>query len=233
MIVRCTDAETTGLDPKQGAAICELGWTDVSLSKDGSISVGRPQSILVNPGHKIPPEMSAIHHIVDADVAMAPKFDDAFAPLLKDGTDIVFAAHRAKFEQLFITAPLNWICTWKVAVTLAPNAPAHNLQTLRYWLNLAVDRDDAEPPHRAGPDSYICAHLVARMMAKLTVTEMVRISSGPVILPKLHFGMHVGKPIAEVPESYWDWVLGPKGITDDEDVRHTAFHELSRRRQAT
>ena len=41
------------------------------------------------------------------------------------------------------------------------------------------------------------------------------------------------KPIADVPESYLQWILNqkpPKGF--DEDVRHTAMTELQRRRDA-
>lgn len=234
MIIRCIDFETTGLAPPE-AAVCEIGWTDVCalpVDKPGDAiqwAVSAPRSILVNPGHPIPPTTSAVHHIVDADVEGAPLFNDAIAPLLSD--DVIFGAHNAKFERQFFAAK-RWICSYKVALHLAPNAPEHKLQTLRYWLKLQVDRGLAEPPHRAGPDSYVCAHLIARMLAKISPQEMVDISGRASLLPKLHFGKHAGKQFSEVPSDYLDWLIGPKGIKDDEDVLFTARHHLKMRSAA-
>lgn len=231
MIVRCVDFETTGLEPPD-AAVCEIGWTDVyQLPPDAhgvqAWGVSPPKSVLVNPGHRIPPAMSALHHIVDADVRLALFFDDAMTPLLHDEHDeltVAFCAHNAKFERQFFANKLPWICSYKVAIHLAPDAPAHNLQTLRYWLNLAVNKDMAAPPHRAGPDSYVGAHLLARMLPKLTVDQMIEISSRPAILPKFHFGKYNDCPLANVPSDYLDWIVRQKDM--DEDVVFTARHHL-------
>jgi len=65
--IRVIDFETTGLPEDDVKAICEAGWTDIF--DDGSISETR--SVLVNPGHPIPPVTQAIHHISDAEVADA------------------------------------------------------------------------------------------------------------------------------------------------------------------
>lgn len=214
------------------AAVCEIGYTDVWHAKpeggDPHWHVGATTATFVNPWRPIPPEISAVHHIVDADIVGAPSFDEAIAPVLT-GTKVVLCAHNAKFERQFITAPATWICTYKVALHLAPNAPAHNLQTLRYWLKLDVDRVKASPPHRAGPDTYVNAHLVARMAARLTIEDMVSISARPAMLPKFHFGKHQGVPLRDVPSDYLNWVVSPKGITDDEDVLFTARYHLKMR----
>lgn len=227
IIIRSVDIESTGLKPPE-AGVVEIGWCDVENSSPPRI--GRPKAVYVNPGHPIPPEMSGIHHLVDSDVAAAPTFDIASEPILKDG--VILCAYNAKFEKQFFTKPATWIDAYKVALHLAPNAPNHKLQTLRYWLKLKVDPDDAMPSHRAGPDSYVCAHLVARMLAKVSVTEMIEISDRPSLLPKFHFGMHTGKPLAEVPTDYLTWVAGPKGLKDDEDVLFTAQHHLKLRSAA-
>ncbi len=233
LIVRCIDLETTGLAPPE-AAVCEIGHTDVWHAKpeDGEPHwhVGRPLACFVDPGRPIPPEVSAVHHIVDADVAGAKSLDDAVAPLLK-GSKVVLCAHNAKFERQFLTMSATWICSYKVALHLAPRAPAHNLQTLRYWLKLDLDRDEADPPHRAGPDSYVNAALMARMLAKLSIEDMVTISARPALLPKFHFGKHAGVRLEDVPSDYLNWVASPKGITDDEDVLFTARHHLELRAQ--
>jgi len=223
MIIRCIDVETLGLEAQDG--VCEIGWCDVVSSK-----VGPVKWMLVNPGKPIPPIASAVHHITDEDVVGSPYFEDAEREVTCDelamAGEVIYCAHNASFERKFIQTgeTEKWICTYKVAVTLAPNAPSHNLQALRYWSKLKVDRDLASPPHRAGPDAYVCAHLLMRFLAKKTIEEMVAISAVPLLLPKLHFGKHAGKPCSEVPADYWDWVL--KNITDDEDVQYTAKHWL-------
>ena len=49
----------------------------------------------------------------------------------------------------------------------------HSNQVLRYWLGLRLDADLAMPPHRAGPDAYVTAHLLLRMMALASVEQMI------------------------------------------------------------
>lgn len=226
-IIRCVDFETLGLNAEDG--VCELGWTDIEVVDGRPPMVTGPTSILVNPGRPIPPQASGVHHITDAMVDGKQPFSVCAAQLLHGGP--LLCAHNAVFEQQFFTVPAQWICSWRVAVTLAPNAPDHKLQTLRYWLKLDLEPEFVREPHRAGPDSYICAHLVSRMLRKLTPEQMVEISNKPVILPKFHFGEHAGKPLAEVPTGYLEWMLKPKDKPFGPDERATALHYVALARQ--
>ncbi len=227
MILRALDFECTGLDPaKDGAEVIEIGYVDIT---GDDWTIGVPQSILVRPTRPIPAIASAVHHLTDADVAGAQPFSVAALPLLEQAADTVLCAHFAKYEKQFFTVPARWVCTWKVAIHLAPKAPGHKLQELRYFLKLDVDKKLAEPPHRAAPDAYVCAALVKRMLAKLTVQQMIEISSRPAILPCFIFGKHAMKPIEEIDDGYLRWVL--ENIPDDEDVRATAAHHLQMRRK--
>ncbi|GAA3255567.1 hypothetical protein GCM10020258_14110 [Sphingomonas yabuuchiae] len=71
-IIRVIDLETTGQAPPTHG-VCEIGWQDVALGKDGRWELeGEGGSILVNPGRPIPPITQAIHHILDEQVADAP-----------------------------------------------------------------------------------------------------------------------------------------------------------------
>jgi exodeoxyribonuclease X len=219
MIVRCIDIETCGLGPEDG--VCEVGWCDVLANPSGGFTVGLPHGRFVDPGRPIPPAASAIHHIVDADVVGSPALAEVLAEAVHGAP--VLAAHVAKFERQFVAVQVPWVCTWKVAVRLAPNAPEYKLQTLRYWCKLAVDRGLASPPHRAGPDAYVCALLLARMLGKMPIAEMVKVSAAPVLLPRFGFGKHAGVALAEVPVDYLDWIVNKSGMTD-EDVLHTARH---------
>lgn len=215
-VIRVIDFETTGLPPD--AAVCEVGWCDIT---DGVI--GTPVSMLCNPGRPIPPDAMAVHHITEADVADAPPFAEVTRHL--DGADVL-AAHRCEFERHFFDGSKPWVCTWKVAIRLAPRAPGHSNQILRYWLKLAVDAALASPPHRAGPDAYVTAHLLARMLAKLSVEEMVALTAEPALLPYFAFGKHAMRPIEEVPDDYLDWCLRQDM---DADVKHTCRHHLKLR----
>lgn len=242
-VIRVLDVETCGLEAADG--VCEIGWTDLTLDTSDVApiaTIGETQSQLIDPGRKIPPGMSAIHHIIDDMVRDAPTLLE-FLPTL-DEPGVTYAAHHASFERSFLCGepPLipmsaQWICTWKAALNMAPRAPTHTNQGLRYYLRLSADSERASPPHRAGPDSYITACLLARMLAKATVAELVEISSQPAIMPYLTFGEHQGKPISTVPGDYLGWIMkkGQKKPGNDrgfdEDVRATVNAELMRRRQ--
>lgn len=232
VILRAVDVETCGLPPDDGQVV-EVGWTDLKLDTSGVWRIGLPSWTFVNPQRPIPAVASSIHHIIDEDVKDAPTLDDAIA-----GADLVrddifaYIAHRAKFEQAVLPlGDVKWICSWKVAVTLAPNAPSHSLQALRYFLKLDVNRDLASPPHRAGADTYVTAALIARALIKMTPEQMAEISAKPILLPKWAFGKFMGKPFEEADSGYLEWVL--KNITDDEDVIHTTKHHLALRREAS
>ena len=67
MTVRCIDIETTGTDLARDA-IVEIGSVD--LQRDKTITNFR--ETLVNPGVPVPPAASAVHHLIDADLATAP-----------------------------------------------------------------------------------------------------------------------------------------------------------------
>ena len=126
-------------------------------------------AILTHPGRAIPPVTMAVHHIIDADVAGAPPFRDA-APAILRGDFVALAAHRASFEQRWctpeLTGGLPWICTWKCALRLWPDAPSFSNQVLRYWrMPAGLDRDLGLPVHRAGPDAYVTAHHLRDMLA--------------------------------------------------------------------
>lgn len=223
--IRVIDFETTGMPDDQVRAICEIGFTD--LSADWNISP--TTAFLVNPGHPIPPQTRAIHHISDADVAGAVSPDVGMRTLM-DGMadDDVFAAHNCKFEQAFFGGGTRrWICTMQAAKHLFPNAPGFSNQALRYWLNIDEQMDDvnrAMPPHRAGPDTYVTALILYRLMMLANVDELVRMTTAPVVLRDVTFGKHRGMKWADLPRDYLSWIANKSDLGADE--KHTARHIL-------
>lgn len=238
-IVRVVDFETAGLPEQEGAAICEAGWCDVigDIIDDTTglrhwrVDADRATSYLCNPGHPIPPEIRAVHHISDKDVAGAPPPRDILEKL-SAGEVSAFAAHVAKFERAFFDLnEARWICTYKVALRLYPDAPSHSNQALRYLCGLELDPDAAMPPHRAGPDAFVTAHLLAHMLndGRASIDDMVRWSSGPALLSKVTFGKHKGSKWEDLPTDYLEWLLYKSDM--DADTKANAKHHILKRQK--
>lgn len=206
MIIRCIDFETTGIPtPDDPHAIIEIGTCDLDIHDGtGETFVDAPRDVLCNPGRPIPHEAMAVHHITDIMVADATGDVGAFI-----GNADFFAAHNADFEDRFFKVPGPLICTWKVALRLWPDAPAHSLQFLRYHLALPTKGLFAEPPHRAGPDAYLCALLMERIVKenRCSLDDMARWSSGHALLPRCPLFKHKGKKWEDVPTDYLEFIV--------------------------
>lgn len=236
-LFRVVDFETTGFPPDAG--IVEIGWTDVKFEptiRGGEstfdVTVGDWESEIVNPGKKIEYGAMAIHHITEEDIIGKRKPEVVFNEIF-DGVDI-FAAHNAKFEQAFWEARgIPWVCTYKLALRFCPKAPNHQNQTLRYFLKTPVSKDSAFPPHRAGPDSYVTAHTLAKflndLIGKVSIEQMIRWSAEPPLLPTCPIGAKTrGLPWSEVDLGFLMWCK--RQPTMEPDILWNVDRELKRRR---
>lgn len=240
--LRVIDLETLFETPAPGG-ICEVGFTDVvSTSVDlfdmpTDWVVGKTWSSLINPKRPIPPETSAIHHIIDEDVVNSPEWN-AVTPFIFDDPDIVaFVAHGAKFERAWIGTELTgdrpWIDTYRCALGLYPDAPSFSNNSLRYYLRPeGLDRSMALPSHRAGPDSYVTAFHVRDMLnAGNSFDDLVLRTDRPAMLPVCKIGDDYrnggkGTPWKDVSWSMLEWIL-KKDF--DEDTIYTVRQEMQRR----
>ena len=238
MLLRVCDLEATGHSPPEHG-VCEVGWADVTLA-DGDPTDWQVQhgfnSLLVNPGRPITPQTSAVHHIVDEDVADTLAWSEAVACLLDAPTEPISAlvAHSAKFERQWITNALTgdlpFVCTYKSALCLWPDAPSHSNQVLRYWRRTAgLDRTLAHVAHRAGPDAYVTAFHLRDMLAMATLDQLLAWSAEPALQVRCRFGKHRGVPWREVDHGFLRWVAERDF---DADVLFTVEHEVQRRREA-
>lgn len=222
-IIRVIDFETTGLEPP--AEVCEVGICDFHL-EDRTIVA--PKAWLCCVG-SMPPEARAVHHISLADCAGQPAFSSA---AIRDQEVNAFAAHNAAFEARFYKPELPVICTYKAALRVWPSAPSHGNQALRYWLEdqelIAPDPAHTQPPHRAGPDSYITAHiLMALFNAGATGRDMVAWAKEPALLPTCPIGKFRGKPWAEVDGGFLGWMIRQNDM--EYDLKWNAEREITRR----
>ena len=232
-IIRVIDLETTGEGPPIHG-VCEIGWQDVALQKDGRWEIeGDGGARLVNPGRPIPPLTQAIHHILDEQVAAAPFWHDVARGVLDPyPRRIALAAHRADFEQKFCTSPLTrgapWICTWKCALRLWPDTPSFSNQMLRYWRKPdGMIHERGLPAHRAFPDAYVTAFHLRDMLNEVGPEQLLAWSAVPGLLPRvIRPGPDRGKSWQEISDDSLSIMLGDR----DMDVRFTAETELARRR---
>lgn len=233
MLIRVIDLETTGIDPNEGAEIIEIAGVDVLLEA-GQGKIVKARSSFVRPEKAIPPETSAVHHIIDEDVRDAMPWNMVRMDYV--GAD-AYCAHNAKFERSFVdpdrksTKP--WICTYKLALHTFPDLPSHGNQALRYFWGMYdlpgwATRAELNQAHRALPDTLVTAAHLMEFAKRYTVEEMIRISNGPVVLSRIRFGKHAGERWSDLPIDYLEWMDGKKADWD-EDVAHTLACELKRR----
>ena len=228
------DTEATGTDTESDE-IVEIGAVEVDPECP---TVGIPESCLCNPGIPIPPEASAVHHIIDTDVKGAEGIASVLYRLCrKYDRDTYFVAHNAPFDRDVmdlgsIGENRKWIDTLRLAKHAWPDAPNYKNQTLRYYLTLPIPR--SLPANRVECDILCTAHVLLRAMEALGTRdpeELIEVAARPVELQTVPFGKHKGEAWSEVPTDYLQWVLRTD-FDDDIDIHHTAEAVLSSREMA-
>lgn len=233
MLIRVIDFESTGIPTKdKNEALVEVGWTDVVFHRDDA-EILSPVSMLVNPGRPIPAQASAVHHLRDVDVADGADPTVALSALMKGPPDF-FCAHNIDFEkEFFAGGDVPWLCTYKTALRLWPDAGGHKNQELRYHFKFdddpLFDRDLATMSHRAAPDTYVTAHILRECLGSCSIEDMTRWSKGPALVYMCFFKKHRNTPWHDVPSDYMLWVLD--NIQDDKDVRATSRYWLRKREE--
>jgi len=230
--LRVIDLETTGNAPP--AEVIELARVDVIVKESRTTSVETPVCGLFRPLHGIPPEAMAVHHLTEADFeGSTPVATTALlrAAVLSEPMPDILVAHNCQFERTFLDEALGdeipWICTYKAALHVWPDAPRHSNQVLRYWRGLTLDPQQAMPPHRAGPDAWVTAHLLIDLLNQASIEQMLAWTRKPRHMPLIPFGKHRGLKWSEAPDDYLRWMLSQ--ATMEEDVIFAAQQELLRR----
>lgn len=230
-MLRCIDLETTGTDPKVHDII-EIASVDIT--KDGFANP-ITQFVLLPSGKSIPPESSAVHHLIEEDITNGIALPDALNRFI--GADW-YLAHNAPFEQSFLPPAWRFVCTYKAALRVWPDAPGHSLQTLRYWLKLIHPLGTMRTkidPHRALSDVIVTAAVFHEMLkAGAKWGQLVQWSSEPPVHKWCRFGnKHRNKTFAEIASadpSYLTWIIDKSEM--DDGIKHSARVALEHRGEA-
>lgn len=237
-IIRVVDLETGPAPIMDGdrivePGIIEIGYQDIVSQRDDLLGnpidweLGGSGESLVHPGRPIPPETSAIHNLVDSDIANAPSWSFVSSCYFSEGATagvIAYAAHNIKTEQTLIGAELTrglpWICSYKSAIRLWPDMASHSNGSVRYHLNPAgLDRDLAAPTHRALPDAYVTAHTLLDALKLASWADLADWSTKPVLMPRCKIGKWrgdgKGTPYKDVDTGFLSWMLGKDFNEDD------------------
>ncbi len=232
--LRVVDLETTGNSHTDGGVV-EIGWQDVVRDGGGWALQGGPQAMLIDPVNPISAATSAIHHIIDEDVAGAPRWQAVAGDVLRAApgpAPLALVAHRAAFEQRWctraLTGGLPWICTYKGALRVWPEAPGHSNQGLRYWRRPAgLDRGTGLPAHRAGPDAYVTAFHLRDMLAVASPETLIAWSAQPALLARVPYGRLRGRRFRDLADE--DLAMLAAGERPDGDLAFTVAQECARR----
>lgn len=231
-VFRCIDFETTGFPPNAG--IVEIGQTDLVWEGNTMSVAPETKSELTNPNMPIEIGAMAVHQITN-EMLIGKRHPADVLATIEDGADFL-VAHNMKFEQGFYRPKINTICTLKSARHLWPEAPGKKLQELRYWLKLELDPERCSPAHRAGPDTYIDAHVLKALLitsAKLGgnfLERLLLLSNKAQIIEFCTFGTkHKGgrwEDIVREDPGYCNWIMNnPRA---EEDVVATIKHWRSK-----
>ena len=97
------DTETTGLNPKDGHRIVEIGCIELA----GNIPTGNEWHSYVNPDRTMPEAAFAVHGLSEEFLQKEPKFKDIaedFLSFIKGGELVI---HNAKFDIGFLNSELK------------------------------------------------------------------------------------------------------------------------------
>ncbi|MBR2512711.1 MAG: DNA polymerase III subunit epsilon [Halomonas sp.] len=169
------DTETTGIDPKDGHRLVEIGAVEMINRR----FTGRTYHQYINPERHIDAEVVAVHGIDDAKVANEPVFAEiaeAFWAFI-DGAELVI--HNAPFDVGFIDHELTMLSQRHKAPALGPvREHCRILDTLvmarekhpgqRNNLDALCKRYDIDNGHRVLHGALLDAEILAEVYLAMT-----------------------------------------------------------------
>lgn len=227
------DTETTGL----ASTDCAVSIAAVLIT-NGIIT--DKKYWLVNPQKPIPPEVTAIHHLTDQDVASAPIYSHVLPELIAFTQHCdAYIAHNAPFDcRMLPDLPSKpWVDTLVLTRTIHPSLDSYRNDDLRTILKLDCAHIEGSA-HNALYDAQVTAQLFLHLLPLLpseinTLPRLISFqqeeSHKPRLLPFCFFPKYRNQRWETIPDGYLFWLL--KNVQQNPNVMFTARHHLQLRGQ--
>ncbi|MEM7665369.1 MAG: DNA polymerase III subunit epsilon [Pseudomonadota bacterium] len=161
------DTETTGLDPKTGDRMVEIGCVEMI----GRVATGETYHAYYNPQRDMPAAAEAVHGLSSSFLSGKPLFADTVDELLDFLGDAPLVAHNAGFDFGFLNAELerigrNIIALDRMVDTVAIARKRHPGAKLS--LDALCSRYGVDRSHRVKHGALLDAELLAQVYVELT-----------------------------------------------------------------
>ncbi len=161
------DTETTGLDPKTGDRMVEIGCVEMI----GRVETGRTFHAYYNPDRDMPAEAERVHGLSAAFLASKPRFAEGVDALLDFLGDAPLVAHNATFDFGFLNNELQLlgrdpIDMGRMVDTVAIARKKHPGAKLS--LDALCTRYGIDRSHRVKHGALLDAELLAQVYVELT-----------------------------------------------------------------
>ena len=161
------DTETTGLDPRTGDRVVEIGCIELV----NRVPTGRTFHAYFNPDRTMPVEAEQVHGLGDAFLADKPRFHEGALDLLEFLADSPLVAHNAQFDFGFLNFELDTcghpeISLERMIDTLAIARRRH--PGAKHSLDALCSRYGIDRSHRVRHGALLDAELLAQVYVELT-----------------------------------------------------------------
>lgn len=161
------DTETTGLDPKNGDRMVEIGCVEMI----GRVATGQTFHAYYNPQRDMPAEAENVHGLSAAFLSTKPLFADSVDELLAFLGDAPLVAHNAGFDFGFLNAELERIGRAPISLdrmidTVAMARKKH--PGAKTSLDALCSRYGVDRSHRVKHGALLDAELLAQVYVELT-----------------------------------------------------------------
>jgi DNA polymerase-3 subunit epsilon len=161
------DTETTGLDPRSGDRMVEIGCIELV----NRVPTGRTYHAYFNPDRPMPLAAEQVHGITDAFLADKRRFHEHVGELIDFLGDAPLVAHNASFDFGFLNAELRIaglgpVDTARMVDTVAIARKRH--PGAKHSLDALCTRYGIDRSHRVKHGALLDAELLAQVYVELT-----------------------------------------------------------------
>jgi DNA polymerase-3 subunit epsilon len=161
------DTETTGLDPKTGDRMVEIGCIEMI----NRVSTGRTFHSYFNPDRDMPAGAEAVHGLSITFLSDKPRFHERAADFLEFIEDSPLVAHNAGFDFGFLNNELDMcglepVCRSRMVDTVAMARIRH--PGAKNSLDALCTRYGIDRSHRTFHGALLDAELLAQVYVELT-----------------------------------------------------------------